>query len=73
MDREGWEPACDDEPRTDGKSALDLFSESCQTADAQEAARKKRWPYGIVPWEEREAETLDRFRQETAHLATWCL
>lgn len=35
MKREDWEPDYDDEPRTDGKSALDLFAESCRAADAE--------------------------------------
>jgi predicted XRE-type DNA-binding protein len=30
-----WESDYDDEPRTDGKSALDLFAESCRAADAE--------------------------------------
>jgi hypothetical protein len=44
MKREDWEPEYDDEPRTDGKSALDLFAESCQAADA--ARKRQNHPFG---------------------------
>lgn len=35
MKREDWEPDYDDEPRTDGKSALDLFHKSCEAGDRE--------------------------------------
>jgi hypothetical protein len=40
MRRESWEPEFDDEPRSGGKSALDLFAESCRAADADKARRE---------------------------------
>jgi len=41
MIREDWEPDCDDEPRTNGKSPLELFRESCESADAGKRRTKR--------------------------------
>jgi hypothetical protein len=70
MKREDWEPDFDDEPRLPGKSSLDLFRESCEAADAE---RRKRRPDGIIPWEEVERETQERFRREWEKTVTYRL
>jgi hypothetical protein len=70
MKREDWELEYDDEPRIDGKSSLDLFNESCKAADAE---RRKRWPDGIIPWEEVKREIQERFLREWEKTVTYRL
>lgn len=70
MKREDLEPDFDDEPRLPGKSSLDLFNEACKAADAE---RRKRWPDGIIPWEEVESEIQERFRREWENTVTYRL
>lgn len=50
MKKRRGELGCDesDEPRTDGKSALDLFRESCEAADADKQREKESTPNTVT-------------------------